>query len=91
MDQFSGSSATHLPDGGEVHWSREEVTGEAARLFADQAAAKRYRVLTLSERDGTFSVYHVELPGEWLHAFLFDWEDGPGEGEQVLSVEAAGR
>lgn len=45
-------------------------------------------MLTLSERDGSFSVYHVELPGEWLHAFLFDWEDGPGEGQQALSVEA---
>jgi hypothetical protein len=70
-----------------VHWWREEVTAEAARVFSDRAAGKRYRVLMLSERDGTFSVYHVELPGEWLHAFLFDCEDEPGEGEQVLSVE----
>jgi hypothetical protein len=44
-------------------------------------------VLTLSEWDGKFSVYHVELPGEWLHAFLLDGEDGPGEGEQVVSVD----
>lgn len=28
---------TPLPDGGEVRWSREEVTPEATRLFADQA------------------------------------------------------
>lgn len=26
---------TPLPDGGEAHWSREEVTPEAARLLPD--------------------------------------------------------
>jgi hypothetical protein len=34
------------------------------------------------------NVYHVQLPGERPDAFVFDWEDGPGEVEQVLSVEA---
>ena len=77
---------TPLPNGGEVHWSREEVSEEAARLFADQAAAKRFRVLSLQEVDGTFTVRHFDVPGEWLHALLYDWEDGPGEGERVLSV-----
>ena len=80
------SGVTPLPDGGEVQWSREEVTEEAARLFADQAAAKRYCVVSLQECDGTFTVHHFEVPGAWLHALLYDWEDGPGEGEPVLSV-----
>ena len=29
-----------------------------------------------------------EVPGEWLDATLYDWDDGAGEGERVLSVEA---
>ena len=74
------------PDGQVVHWSREDVTEEAARLFADQSAAKRYRAVSLQEVEGTFTVHHFEVPGEWLHALLFDFEDGPGEGETVLSV-----
>ena len=52
MSTNAETGITPLPDGSELHWSREEVTPEAARLFSDQAAAKRYRVLTLSERDG---------------------------------------
>ena len=55
---------TPLPDGSEVHWSREEVTPEAARLLADYAAAEHYRVVTLSERDATSSACYGELPGE---------------------------
>jgi len=43
---------TPLPDGDEVHWSREEVSAEAAALFRKQAAERRYRVLTLTEREG---------------------------------------
>lgn len=82
------SGVTPLPDGGEVHWSQEEVSEEAARLFADQAAAKRYRALSLQEVDGTFTVHHYEVPSEWPHALLFDWEDGPDQGETVLSMVA---
>ena len=33
---------TQLPDGDEVHWSREEVTPDAAALFAEQAAGKNH-------------------------------------------------
>lgn len=80
------SGITPLPDGSEVHWSREDVTDEAAAIFREQTAAKRYRVLSLQEVDGTFTVHHAEVPGPWLHAYLFDFEDGPGEGETVLSV-----
>ena len=85
------AGVTPLPGGDEVHWSREEVGAEAAALFRKPAAERCYRVLTLTERDGTFSVYHAEVPGPWLHAFLSEWEDGvAGEGEQVLGLEAAG-
>ena len=84
---------TPLPDGSEIHWNREEVTPEAAALFRRQAKAKRSRVVSLTEQeDGTFVVHHHhdEVPGEWLHAFLYDCEDGPGEGETVLSVAVIG-
>jgi len=33
-------------------------------------------------------IHCAKEPGEWLHALLYDWEDGLGEGQQVLSVEA---
>jgi len=34
-------------------------------------------------------VYHAEVPGAWLHALLFEWEDGvAGEREQVIGLEA---
>lgn len=32
----------------------------------------------------------AKSPGRWLHACLFDREDGPGEAEQVLSVGGVG-
>ena len=80
------TGTTELPDGQVIHWSREDVTSEAAALFAGESAATRFRVLSLQEVEGTFTVHHAEVPGEWLHALLFDWEDGPGEGERVLRV-----
>jgi len=80
---------TPLPDGDEVHWSREEGGPEAAALGRRHAAARRYRLTTLNERDGAFSVYHGEVPGAWLHAFPPEWEDRTGgEGKAQLSVRA---
>ena len=81
---------TNLPDGGEVHWSREELTPEAASILARQFVDKRFRVLSFTEQpDVGCILHHVEVPAGWLHALLYDWEDGPGEGERALSVEMA--
>ena len=79
---------TPLPDGSEVHRSREELTPEAAKLLAHELVDKRFRVTSFVEKpDGGCVLHHVEVPGGWLHKYLYDWEDGPGEAERVLSVE----
>jgi hypothetical protein len=80
---------TPLGDGPAFTWSPETVTEEAAELFRSQAAAGVYRVEALREHaDGSATVTKSDVPGGWLHAFLFDLEDAPCEGETVLSAEA---
>ena len=75
------------PEGFVVAGSRQDVTPEAARLFREQVAARRFRFATLSERDGAFTVYHAEVPGAWLRGLLFEWEDGiAGEGETLIAT-----
>ena len=54
------SGVTPLPDGGEVHWSREEVSEGAARVFAAQAASKRYRVVSLQVTSATRRRTHAD-------------------------------
>ena len=60
--------------------------------FAASRASATYRVETLQvPPDATAAVRKFDVPGAWLHAFLFDWEDGrAGEGEVILSVREVG-
>jgi len=29
-----------------------------------------------------------QVPNAWLDAFFYDWQDAPGEGAEVIGVEA---
>jgi hypothetical protein len=88
-DDYLQDGITRLPDGQCIAWSVEQVSPQAAELFRRQSEARTFRVETLTELpDATFEVRKFDVPGAWLDAFLTDWPDAPGEGEEVLSVES---
>ena len=75
-------------DGSAYTWSRQEPTEEEAVLLKAQAAAHTYRATTLRElADGSATLAQYDVPGHWLHGFIYTVEDSPGESETLLSVE----
>ncbi len=83
------TGARRLGRAGQVDWTRETVSEATVELLRQRAAEKRYRVTTLRESpDGGAVVTRYETSGRWLHVMLYDLDEGPGEGQTVLSVGA---
>jgi hypothetical protein len=84
-----GTGKMSLPGGAAAAWTKGSLGRKAAGSICQQFAERTYRICTIRDRASrspTLSVYTV--PGEQLHAWLYETEGFPGEGEVVVSVEA---
>lgn len=76
-----------LPGGGTIHYRTTQVSPEELADRKCRRARRTYRVTIASEERSRPLVSEYEVPGDWLDAFLYDWEDAPGEGQEILEIE----
>ena len=80
---------SELVTGEVLTWSREELEAEAATACRTHASTGTYRVQATQDlAEGTTALYRFDVPGQWLHVFLFAWwGNRNGDGDRVISVD----
>lgn len=81
-----------LPGGAPASWSKGSLSRKTAESIGRHFAERTYRICTIRDRTSrwpTLSVYTV--PGEQLHAWLYETAGFPGEREHVVSAEVVVR
>jgi len=84
---MSDVGAITLPDGQRIPYARTVVSEGDLEDRRRELGGQTVRVLVAHREHGQQLLTMYEVPNAWLDAFLYDWQDAPGEGVEIIGVE----